>query len=153
MSAISGWRKLKKLSRKELKVLLQAVVLLPLIALLMKFLGFRRLYGTMAKLSHQPNRGETQLLGAKVTNRLVEIASRYGLYRANCLQKSLVLWWLLRWQDMESELRIGVRKQEGLLEAHAWIEYQGCVLNDRSDVDQRFAPFAGAIQSVGVKIL
>ena len=65
----------------------------------------------------------------------------------------MLLWWLLRRRGMESELRIGVRKKAEVLEAHAWVEYQGCVLNDRSDVDQHFSPFAGAILPVEVKIL
>jgi hypothetical protein len=35
----------------------------------------------------------------------------------------------------------------GQLQAHAWVEYRGAVLNDRADVSQRFASFDRSIAS------
>ncbi|XWK89282.1 MAG: lasso peptide biosynthesis B2 protein [Phormidium sp.] len=154
MSAINNWRKLKSLSWSELMLLIQALLLLPLVAFGIKCFGFRRLYGAIANLNRRKDKVQERegIKQARAVAKLIEIASRHGLYKPNCLQKSLLLWWLLRRRGIESELRIGVRKKSGLLEAHAWVEYQGCVLNDRSDVDQHFAPFAGAILPVEVKI-
>ncbi len=71
---------------------------------------------------------------------MVQIAARRGLYRANCLQQSLCLWWILQRQGISTDLRIGVRKGEQL-DAHAWVEYRGTVLNDRPDIAQEFSPF------------
>ncbi|MBE9227079.1 lasso peptide biosynthesis B2 protein [Phormidium sp. LEGE 05292] len=155
MLAINSWRKLKELSWSELMLLMQAFLLLPLVAFGIKFFGFRRFYGIMANFNDRKDRlqGREGIKQARTIAKLVEIASRYGLYKPNCLQKSLLLWWLLRRQGMESVLRIGVRKQQENLAAHAWVECQGCVLNDRSDVDRLFPPFAGAILPFEVKIL
>ncbi len=160
MLAVSSWGKLKTLSRSEMQLLTRALVLLPLTALWVKFLGFKSLYSTMARLSCKYN---LQLISmdasgvcrsqADITVRMVGIASRYGFYRPNCLQRSLVLWWLLRIQGLESDLRIGVRKQAGRFEAHAWVEYAGEVLNDRRDIHQHFAAFSSAIGPGGVKAL
>ncbi|MFB2835276.1 lasso peptide biosynthesis B2 protein [Floridanema evergladense] len=154
MSAVNNWRKLKKLSWSELMLLIQAFLLLPLVALGIKCFGFRSFYGKIANLNRRKYvvQAREGIKEARAIAKLVEIASRYGIYKPNCLQKSLLLCWLLRQQGMESELRIGVRKKEELLEAHAWVEYQGCILNDRSDVNQLFAPFAEAILPVEVKI-
>lgn len=154
MSAINNWRKLKSLSWSELMLLIQALLLLPLVAFGIKCFGFRGFYGAIANLNRRKDKVQERegIKEARAIAKLVEIASRYGLYKPNCLQKSLLLWWLLRRRGIESELRIGVRKKAEVLEAHAWVEYQGCVLNDRSDVDQHFAPFAGAILPVEVKI-
>lgn len=154
MSAIYNWRKLKSLSWSELILLMQALLLLPLVAFGIKYFGFRRFYGAIANLNRRKDKVQERggIKQARAIAKLVEIANRHGLYRPNCLQKSLLLWWLLQQQNIESELRIGVRKKTEVLEAHAWVEYQGCVLNDRSDVDQHFAPFAGAILPVEVKI-
>jgi hypothetical protein len=56
---------------------------------------------------------------------------------------------LLRRRGIASALRIGVRKgQTGSLEAHAWIECCGQVLNDRTDVHERFAAFDRGIGAV-----
>ncbi|MFB2880451.1 lasso peptide biosynthesis B2 protein [Floridanema aerugineum] len=154
MSAINNWRKLKSLSWSELMLLIQALLLLPLVAFGIKCFGFRRFYGSIANLNRRKDKGQERegIKSARAIAKLVEIASRHGLYKPNCLQKSLLLWWLLQRRSIESELRIGVRKKGEILEAHAWVEYQGCVLNDRNDVDQRFAPFAGSILPVEVKI-
>ena len=39
------------------------------------------------------------------------------------------------------QMRIGVRRRLGRLEAHAWVEHLGHVLDDDADVADRFAPF------------
>ncbi|MFB2935998.1 lasso peptide biosynthesis B2 protein [Aerosakkonemataceae cyanobacterium BLCC-F154] len=155
MLAINSWRKLKSLSWSELILLIQAFLLLPLVAFGIKCFGFRRLYEKIANFSFSQTQVEKKdgIKQARAIAKIIEVASRYGLYKPNCLQKSLLLWWLLQQRNIVTELRIGVRKKAEVLEAHAWVEYQGCVLNDRSDVDQVFAPFAGAILPVEVKTL
>ncbi|SIT58922.1 conserved hypothetical protein [Mesorhizobium prunaredense] len=86
--------------------------------------------------------GETDFYGqAQETARLVSIAAYRGSYSGNCLKRSMTLWFLLRRQGIEGELRIGTRKAEGKFEAHAWVEYRGKVLNDTVDVGERFAAF------------
>jgi hypothetical protein len=70
------------------------------------------------------------------------------LYRATCLPRSLALWWLLRRRGIAADLRIGVRKEGGRFEAHAWTEWRGTVLNDGDDVGERFAVFQRAIKPV-----
>jgi hypothetical protein len=60
------------------------------------------------------------------------------LFHPTCLHRSLTLWWLLRRQGVASELRIGVRKEQGRFEAHAWVERAGVALNDRADIGQDF---------------
>jgi hypothetical protein len=80
--------------------------------------------------------------------RMVKIAASHGPYRATCLPQSLTLWLLLRRRGIASSLRIGVRKEISRLDAHAWVEIDGIVVNDRMDVPDRFVPFAGAILAV-----
>jgi hypothetical protein len=56
---------------------------------------------------------------------------------------------LLRRRGIAGDLRIGVRKEAGRFEAHAWVELGGRVLNDNEDVGERFAAFGRAILPVG----
>lgn len=42
---------------------------------------------------------------------------------ATCLERALVLQRLLRRRGVAAALQIGVRKQDGVLEAHAWLEH------------------------------
>ncbi len=81
------------------------------------------------------------------TGRVVAIAARYAPYRGNCLSRSLTLWWLLLGQGIQTDLRIGVTWPPGQFEAHAWIEYQGVVINDRQDVGRRYSAFDRPINS------
>ena len=69
---------------------------------------------------------------------LVERAARTVPWPATCLRRSLVLWALLRRDGVHAEIRLGVRKAGGSHAAHAWVECQGVVLNDRQDVAQTF---------------
>jgi len=82
---------------------------------------------------------------ARITNVMVQVAARHGVYSATCLPQSLTLWWLLRRQGIESDLRFGARKEAERMEAHAWVELDGVPLNDTLDVDQRFKPFERAV--------
>jgi len=54
----------------------------------------------------------------------------------------------LRRQGIDSDIRIGVRRGTfGQVEAHAWIEWNGEVLNDCADIAAQYAPFNGAIST------
>ncbi|HEY2291791.1 MAG TPA: lasso peptide biosynthesis B2 protein [Thermoanaerobaculia bacterium] len=77
------------------------------------------------------------------TGRLVwatEAAARHHLYSMRCLPKALCLRWLLGRHGIESELRIGVARQDGGLAAHAWVERQGRPVGESARVEDRFAP-------------
>jgi hypothetical protein len=76
---------------------------------------------------------------------LINSAAHHALGPANCLTRSLYLWWLLRRRGIDSQLRIGVRLTDGALDAHAWVEHAGIPINDRQDVSTDFAPFADPV--------
>ena len=123
--------------------MLAAMVLLPLIALALKTKGVK---WTRSFLSQHSNTKkvvpeELQLEVARSVARMVSVAAHHGLYRTNCLKKSLAAWWLLARRGIESELKIGVNKDEGKFNAHAWVEYRGNVLVDTADVGERFSSF------------
>jgi hypothetical protein len=133
--------------------LVQALFLLPLTALVLWAVGFRRwqallaLLGPVASVPADRDKADLVREGRAMT-RLVDAAARRGPYSATCLPRSLTLWWLLRRRGIDSYLRIGVRKEADRLEAHAWVELRGLVLNDDSDVHKRFAAFDRRFLSV-----
>ncbi len=83
-----------------------------------------------------------------MTSRMVRLATRYQPLFNNCLRQSLVLWWLLHRQGINSDLRIGVQRHQNHFQAHAWLEYNGFPLNEQQDVQQRFATFNQPIDVV-----
>jgi Transglutaminase-like superfamily len=141
-------RKFLALPRAERWLLVQAMAALPLVTLTLRTIGLRRCYRTLERLA--PMAGGGVLTGAGAcqlatrTGWLVRVASTYGLVRGNCLAQSLTIRWLLCRQRIPAELRIGVRKRQGRLEAHAWMEYHSRVLNHDAGIGRRFSPFGGA---------
>lgn len=137
-------RKARRLFGREGRLLVQAILLLPGLAVAVRLVGFGR---THAALERRAPPFQTGLPEEDITQRvwwarrLLQLALRWGPYRPNCLQRSLALWWLLRQQGLGSEFRIGVRFREGAFEAHAWIERAGRVLNDQQDIGEQYTPF------------
>ena len=139
-------RKLIGLNPGDRRTLAHAMILLPLMALALRLTGLRRSQSIFSRIiphnsARKPEQSEAALTQALRISQLVGLAVRHGIYPANCLQQSLALWWLLRRQGIRSELYIGTRKEAGRLDAHAWIEIEGVVLNDSSDVRHRYEPF------------
>ncbi len=135
---------------------MQALVLLPLTTVALRLLGFRRWHAALARLAPLRSSPAIKLAPssaqyAQLTTRMVQAASREGLRRANCLEQSIALWWLLRRQGISSELRIGVCKTDDGVAAHAWVELAGAVLNDAQDVHQHYAAFDRAIIAAEVE--
>jgi hypothetical protein len=90
---------------------------------------------------------------ARLIARLVRAAANHGLYKANCLEQSLVLWSLLKRSGLESEIRFGARKEDGELQAHAWVHCLGVTLNEDRGVEERYSPFAGVeVPSSGAEV-
>ena len=136
MSATHKLVRLRALTPLQRRVLGEALLLLPAACAGLKVAGMRR---TREALTRFAPRGEpAEGMDAAMVARLVAIAARHGPFRARCLSASLTLESLLRRYGLHGELRLGVRRHEGRIEAHAWIEHGGEALNGpRAD----FQPF------------
>ena len=71
-----------------------------------------------------------------LTCRAVDAAAGLYVKRAWCLQRSAACVCLLRSQGLPAELVLGVRTFP--FEAHAWVELEGRILNDKLDYVGRF---------------
>jgi len=140
------------LSRKDRRLLLQSVLLLPVIHIALLLLGYHRLRGVMEKLIPlQPidaTISETEILGrAREIARIVSIAAQHGLYKGTCLRRSLLAWWFLRREGIQSEICFGVRMIDRQLEAHAWVERNGTVINDSAKVHENYQALRDVLPS------
>jgi hypothetical protein len=124
----------RALPTAERKVLLEALLRLPLNAALLRLRGLGAPAGVPAR--HGMPAVSPERIAA-----LVAVASRHGLVRGNCLSQSLTLQQLLRRAGVAAQLRIGARRAADGIEAHAWIEHEGRPLNDSADVAARYPPF------------
>ncbi|MFQ5744407.1 MAG: lasso peptide biosynthesis B2 protein [Acidobacteriota bacterium] len=141
----------KAQERPGLVAMAKVLLLMPVVTLGLRLLGFKRLYVGLGRVSALVARGsvsraavpaEAAMADARRIAETVILTNRhYSLYEVGCLVESLTLWWLLRQRGIAAEFLLGVRTILGPLESHAWVEYEGAVLNDAENVRQIFAPF------------
>jgi hypothetical protein len=143
--ALKFWRS----PRQERRLLLEALVLLPVTAVALRVVGFRRWQSFLTRRAYsagpRQNPEEQNMHLAHLAVSSVNKASRFSPWPSSCLQQSLTLGWLLRRRGIDSQLRIGVRKAAGRFEAHAWVEHGGVVLYDPGGTDGGYVPFARPI--------
>jgi hypothetical protein len=144
MSMRTSWSAVRRLPGRDRWTLVEAAALLPAASVGLKLIGLRGCQNVLAVLAPGGPFATPDNAADSVpsTARMVRIAATRGLWKASCLPRSLVLAYLLRRRRIDARVRIGVRRQNGNLEAHAWVEVDGGVVNDRSDVHEQFAPFS-----------
>ena len=134
------------LNPAQQRTLLIAWLWLPIFWLGLRVLGLRRLQAWLQRRSLAVQFASALALPEiQALGEAVNIAARHSPFPATCLTRSLLLGWLLRRRSVGSELHIGVRLTQGLLEAHAWVECEGVPVNDRPDVSAQFASFGELI--------
>jgi len=137
-------RRFRALERPAQELFLRAVVLLPLVALSLRWRGFRATQAALERFLPKANPEPDAALANKdaaVTAHMVNAADRHGPVHPSCLAKSLTLWWLLARQGIPSRLRIGIRKEKERFEAHAWVERDGTALNEPDEEHHHYAAF------------
>ena len=111
--------------------------------------GYRKTLDHVNGLSGPVALPEKQAEMAKETAFALAVAIRIGPWRPQCLTRSLALAWLLKRQGIPFVIRIGIPSGQAMLQknnpvafsAHAWVEHEGIVLNDRQDVATQFSAF------------
>jgi len=139
------WGKFRALSNRDRLKLVLYSLLLPLMDIGLRFLGYQRLRGFLGahpRILPKYEGSEIDAIEAsKNISTLVTVASKYGLYHATCLRRSLFTWWWLRRRGIQTELRIGIKKLDGQLYAHAWIKLGDEIINDSIDIERNYSAF------------
>jgi hypothetical protein len=123
----------------------RAAMLLPLVRCSLRLRGYGKTFRSLQKrlpirAGETQNQSELQE-GVLAACRMVRAALRYSIACYTCLEESLTLWYLLQKQGIAACLRIGVRKENGKFEAHAWVEYGGEALNQDDAMHRHYAAF------------
>lgn len=132
------------LSKSDRAVIISAMLMLPVVAASLKTIGLRRTKSWLTRNSLMPTVPPIKQTRANVrrTAQMVTVAFRLHPFRSSCLPRTIVLWSLLRHRGVEADVRIGARSDgKGEFQAHAWLEWNGDVLNDVADVGRQYLPF------------
>jgi hypothetical protein len=132
----------RRLDADDRRLLVTAYASLALVDIALRALGFRRLMARVPE-AHEGTVRAAQHRRAGRFAYWLEVASHRHVVRARCLHRSLALHFWLRRKGLPSQLRIGVMKADGALMAHAWVEMEGRVVNDRQADVAAFAVLDG----------
>jgi hypothetical protein len=147
------WRKFWSLSGFERGAVLEAAAGLTTTWLGLRLAGFRRWKAIAERVARAaaPKSGadgDAKAGAGRDIARMAAAAAHYLPFRTNCLEQSLVLWWLLQRRGIAADLRIGARKEADRFEAHAWVEFEGGVVGGASEEHLHFVPFEGSVASM-----
>jgi hypothetical protein len=135
-------RRFRALPRPDQGLFLRAWFLLPLLTLLLRLAGFRAAQRALRGRLGSPGVAGAPVDLARAASRMVRAAARHSIFPSTCLERSLLLWWLLARRGVASQLRIGVRKTAEKFEAHAWVEHDGVAIGEPEGTHLHYAPFA-----------
>jgi hypothetical protein len=112
------------LSMSDRRLLVTASIRLAMVALALRWLGFRWIDNRMPRARLRGGDPAVHRCAMRYAT-WIEVAARYLPIRTRCLARSVALHWWLRSEGADSELRIGVAKRGRELAAHAWVEVAG----------------------------
>lgn len=130
------------LPREERRAVLTMMWLVPALHVAVRVFDYRRTRAWLDRSSAQAaERTANSINALRLATSRVQV---HSWLPGNCLSRSLALWWLLRRRGYAPELRLGVSMAGGTFAAHAWVELDGRVLNDRQDVATRYRPLVAS---------
>ena len=150
------WRRFRQLPPEDRALVRRAMFLMPLTMAGLRLIGFRRLRGLFDRFSSSSAKGRavSEISGKKQLAARIVSAARSaelnGVGQPSCLERSLALWCLLRQNGVDAELHIGAQTGQTEFAAHAWVEWDGEVLNDSPDVHKNYVRFEPPIASAKV---
>jgi len=140
LAALTGW---------QWRVLLTAPAALLATWLSLRLRGYRATLDRARPAHASGLDGAAELQIARETAYAMSAAIKYGPWRPRCLLRSLTLVRYLGRRGISPTLRIGLPAGQAALNpgsapgfaAHAWVEHEGVVLNDRADVAAAYSAF------------
>jgi len=127
------------LSTRDWRLFWQAWGMLLVVDLGLRTVSYTRLQRMVEKACRGcPEHGTDKNDVIRQTWQMVEIASRNHLYAMTCLRRSLTLQWVLARNDIPTAMRFGVNKENDLLNAHAWLEYDGDPIGEPEALTERY---------------
>lgn len=142
------WEPLQRysaLSSEARKMFRRAAILLPMVGASLRLRGYKStqawLQNKLESRPASPLAPELAPARLEMICRMVRAAEHYVVLRSSCLEQSLLLWYLLEGEGIPAVLRVGVRKDSGKFEAHAWVEHGGAALNQVEERHRHYAAF------------
>ncbi len=144
---LNFFRQFRGLDYSDKLYFLGLVLLVPIIKFCLHFFGFSRVASFFKHSTRAGLESEAACEKIKKYEDLLVFFYKFFPLKNMCLPVSLVFWWLLKREGVETDLHLGARKNnnETKFHAHAWIEYRGVPLKADKDVREKYAVFNESI--------
>ena len=139
------------MTRQERCLFFGGVFLMPLVRIGLLFCSTRRI-GSLLEAANRrfPARPAERRLEVRRAARRLTQAAQFCPVPLTCLAEALAGRALLARYGLSSELRIGVRRSDSMIEAHAWLECPGDVLiGNPMPKGKQYVPLSGAERLMG----
>ena len=143
------------LSRGERRLLAQAWAVLLEAWLRLHLLPFRHVLAWAGQVRQGASQPADHANSPAIDDveRAVRRAAGHHWVPVRCLVRSLAMQRLLGQRGLKADLRIGVRKEHGMVQAHAWVEFWGRPVGEEEAAVVRFARLAASDGAVEVGVL
>jgi len=120
-----------KLNNETKWLLIKALATLWIVRIMLWIFSFVRIQSIIKGFTHKSGKNKIPL--PKITW-ATQVMSRFTP-RATCLVRALAGQILLSQYGYDSNIKIGVSRDKGEFEAHAWLEHDGGVILGESEID------------------
>jgi len=145
MTIAKKWRSFIALDPVDRVLFAEALVLTAVIPAGFRLFGVNRTQGLLRRWSSlaatKDNAGRDPHRVVRMARRAELLLRRTGRPDGTCLTRSLTVWTLLLRRGLATDLRVGVRRAESGIEAHAWLELHGTPVNEDPDVVSSYGPY------------
>ncbi len=123
---------------RERRVAFSTLLAVPLVKMVLRTRGYAGTVRFLTRVARPPAVGIDQ---AAADSRIAQAVIRRLPLRLTCLERSLVVWWLVGGSDV-AQLRFGVAPGEGgaTPSFHAWVEVAGTTLEDAGETVAAYLP-------------
>ena len=123
---------------RERRVAFSALLAVPLVKIVLRTRGYA---GTVRFLTRIARSSAAGIDEAAADARIAQAVIRRLPFSLTCLERSLVVWWLIGGSDV-AQLRFGVAPgEEGATPSfHAWVEVAGTTLEDAGETVAAYLP-------------
>jgi hypothetical protein len=133
------------LSARRRALLIASLLLLPFIDISLRLAGYNktRLILDRAYLHRRQDPGANRAQVLQDVAWAVSAASRRVPFAASCLRRSILIAQFLRQHRITAKIQFAVRRSNGRLAAHAWVECDGEIVGDSPAIAREFTILDG----------
>ena len=129
--------KLLRLSFKQQGVVVLAWLLFIVWHVKIKYLPYRWWRKSLTSYADIQALPDIHLPAMEVVD-LIEKAGRHHFVQINCLRRCMVQKQILHLHNINSQLSIGVKKEQGKFAAHCWLVVNNHIINDSPEETNRY---------------